>query len=184
MMLASKQLKVALLTTHIPLTEVPKQVSHERLSHILHILHHSLRHEFGIPKPHIGVCGLNPHAGENGHIGHEEQDIIIPTITALKAEGLHISGPFPADTLFAPSCAKQFDAILAMYHDQGLAPLKAQYFGEIVNISLGLPIIRTSVDHGTALDKAGTKQADESSLLLAVSYAIKLVQQKKQTAHE
>ncbi|MDF2940172.1 MAG: pdxA [Gammaproteobacteria bacterium] len=179
MLLASKKLKVALATTHIPLSEVPKNITKERLSTVLHILDRSLKNEFGIRHPHIAVCGLNPHAGENGHIGTEEQAVMIPCLDELKAQGLKLSGPLPADTVFAPQRSQEFDAILALYHDQGLAPLKARFFGEIVNITLGLPIIRTSVDHGTALDVAGTLAADERSLLLAISYAVKLVQQKR-----
>jgi len=178
MMLASKQLKVALVTMHVPIVEVPTLITQGRLEQTIGILHHALKQDFGLPNPKIAVCGLNPHAGENGHIGTEEQTIIIPVLEKLKSQGMQLVGPLPADTVFAPHHAKQYDAILAMYHDQGLAPLKALAFGEIVNISLGLPIIRTSVDHGTALDIAGTKHSDESSLVLAVQYAIKLAQQR------
>ncbi|MDO8953877.1 MAG: 4-hydroxythreonine-4-phosphate dehydrogenase PdxA [Gammaproteobacteria bacterium] len=179
MMLASKQLKVALTTVHMPLSQVPKNITEPRLTNTLRILNRALIQDFGIATPHIGVCGLNPHAGENGHLGSEENTIIIPALHKLKAEGLNLTGPLPADTLFAPEKSKQFDAIVAMYHDQGLAPLKALYFGQIVNISLGLPIIRTSVDHGTALDIAGSNAADEASLVLAVEYAISLAQYNK-----
>lgn len=171
MMLATEGLRVTLATTHLPLREVADAITAETLSQVLRITHHSLRKQFGITDPKILVCGLNPHAGESGHLGHEEVDIIIPTLEQLRTEGLNLRGPLPADTLFTPNYLKQADAVLAMYHDQGLPVLKHMGFGNAVNITLGLPIIRTSVDHGTALDLAGTGQADTGSLKTAIAYA-------------
>jgi 4-hydroxythreonine-4-phosphate dehydrogenase len=172
MMLAAPGLRVALATTHLPLARVAGALSRERLEAVLRCLHTGLRHRFGIGNPHILVAGLNPHAGEGGHLGHEEIDIIEPVVGLLSREGLHITGPLPADTLFTPPWLAQADAVLAMYHDQGLPVLKHMGFGHAVNITLGLPIIRTSVDHGTALEKAGTGKARAGSLMAALQTAI------------
>ncbi len=174
MLLAAGDLRVALATTHLPLCEVSAEITHERLWRVLTILDHDLRIRFKLPKPRILVCGLNPHAGESGHLGREEIDVIAPTIEALRAEGLDLIGPLPADTLFTPRHLEHADAVLAMYHDQGLPVLKYAGFGRAVNITLGLPIIRTSVDHGTALDLAGSGQADAGSLIAAFELAAKL----------
>ena len=173
-------LRVALATTHLPLAAVPAAITPETLTAVLHILDHDLRTKFGLAAPRILVAGLNPHAGESGHMGHEEIDTIIPTLDRLRAEGLNLIGPLPADTLFTPRVLPQGDAVLAMYHDQGLAPLKYATFGQGINITLGLPIIRTSVDHGTALDLAGRRLdgdapvADPGSLYAAVTLAAQL----------
>lgn len=174
MMLATEGLRVALATTHIPLAYVAKAITKERLLKVLTILHQDLQQKFGIANPKIYVCGLNPHAGEDGHLGREELDIIIPTLNELRADGMQLIGPLPADTLFQSKYLDNADAVLAMYHDQGLPVLKHMGFGRSVNISLGLPLIRTSVDHGTALDLAGTGKADAGSLFHAVNQAINL----------
>lgn len=174
MMLATEGLRVVLATTHIPLAYVSKAITAERLHKVLHITNTDLMLKFGINKPHIFVCGLNPHAGEGGHIGKEEILVINPALDALRAEGLNITGPLPADTIFNPKYLEQADVILAMYHDQGLPVLKYKGFGASVNITLGLPFIRTSVDHGTALDLAGTGQADVGSFNLAIEQAISI----------
>ena len=171
MMLACEKMRVALATTHLPLQEVPAAITADSLSQVIHILHAELRHKFSTDKPCIYVCGLNPHAGEDGHLGREELDIIIPALDKLRQQGINLVGPLPADTLFSPNNLKQADCVLAMYHDQGLPVLKYAGFGAAVNITLGLPIIRTSVDHGTALDLAGSGQASASSLLEAVRQA-------------
>lgn len=171
MMLATEGLRVALATTHLPLARVPEAITRNLLLRVIRILHHDLQQHFGIGQPRILVCGLNPHAGENGHLGHEEQDIIEPLIRELAAGGMQITGPLPADTLFTEKHLSSADAVLAMYHDQGLPVLKYKGFGKAVNITLGLPFIRTSVDHGTALDLAGTGKADHGSLLAAIHYA-------------
>ena len=171
MMLLNQVMRVALVTTHLPLKDVAAQITPERLTEVISIVHRDMQQKFGIAEPHIGICGLNPHAGEDGHLGREELDIISPTLDVLRSQGMHLSGPIPADTLFTPNKVKQFDAILAMYHDQGLAPLKYAGFGESVNLTLGLPIIRTSVDHGTALDIAGQGIADVGSLRAALKLA-------------
>lgn len=168
MMLATDELRVALVTTHLPLSQVPAAITPERLSQVTRILNRDLTRFFGLQRPRILVAGLNPHAGEGGHLGREELDIIEPTLDALRAEGLLLTGPLPADTLFTPHWLDKADAALAMYHDQGLPVLKFQGFGRAVNITLGLPIVRTSVDHGTALDLAGTGRADIGSLRQAV----------------
>jgi len=180
MMLAGGGLRVALATTHLPLKEVPAAIRPEPLTETLRILERDLRTKFGIARPRIAVCGLNPHAGEGGYLGSEENDVIAPVIAALLAEGMHVSGPYPADTIFVPSHADGYDAILAMYHDQGLPVLKHASFGNGVNITLGLPFIRTSVDHGTALDLAGTGRADPGSLFAAVELAIELASIKRE----
>ena len=171
MMLASPSLKVALATTHLPLQQVSQAITEQSLSQIINILDSDLKTKFGISSPRILVCGLNPHAGEDGHLGMEEIDTIIPTLEKLRASGINLIGPIPADTAFTPASLKGADAVLAMYHDQGLPVLKAEGFGEAVNITLGLPIIRSSVDHGTALDLAGSGTADTGSLLTAIAMA-------------
>lgn len=179
MMLATEGLRVVLATTHIPLAYVSKAITAERLHKVLHITNTDLMLKFGIKKPHIFVCGLNPHAGEDGHIGKEEILVINPALDALRAEGLNITGPLPADTIFNPKYLEQADAVLAMYHDQGLPVLKYKGFGASVNITLGLPFIRTSVDHGTALELAGTGTADTGSFILAIEKAISIATQKQ-----
>jgi len=172
MLLATEELRVALVTTHLPLQEVAAAITPLRLKQIIRLLHRDLQQRFGYPQPRILVCGLNPHAGEEGHLGREELDIIIPTLDELRRdEGMQLLGPWPADTLFTEKNLAQGDAVLAMYHDQGLPVLKYQGFGRAANITLGLPIIRTSVDHGTALELAGTGQAHTGSLLTALNYA-------------
>ncbi|AZT85303.1 4-hydroxythreonine-4-phosphate dehydrogenase PdxA [Marinobacter sp. NP-4(2019)] len=168
MMLATEELRVALVTTHLPLKDVAAAITPERLAQVVRILHADLRTFFGIEHPRILVAGLNPHAGEGGHLGREELEVIEPTLDALRAEGMTLTGPLPADTLFTPHWLDNADAALAMYHDQGLPVLKFQGFGRAVNITLGLPIVRTSVDHGTALDLAGTGTADAGSLHAAI----------------
>ena len=177
MLLASDGLKVALATTHLPLAAVPAAITQESLRTTLKIVEQDLRQRFGIARPRILVLGLNPHAGENGVLGSEEQTTIRPVIEALQAEGLTVSGPVAADTAFTATSLAGCDVVVAMYHDQGLPVLKALHFGEIVNVTLGLPIIRTSVDHGTALGLAGTGRATHASLRAAVEFAIKLAQQ-------
>ena len=176
MMLAAPGLRVALATTHLPLTEVSRAITHEHLSGVLRILHTDLQAKFGITNPQILVCGLNPHAGEGGHLGREEIEVIEPVLEQLRNEGFKLRGPVPADTAFIPASLAGVDAVLAMYHDQGLPVLKAHDFAHAINITLGLPFVRTSVDHGTALELAGTGQADISSLRAAVTAALKLVQ--------
>lgn len=168
MMLATDELRVALVTTHLPLSEVPGAITPERITQVTRILNQDLKRFFGVAQPHILVAGLNPHAGEGGHLGREELDVIEPTLESLREEGMTLTGPLPADTLFTPHWLDNADAALAMYHDQGLPVLKFQGFGRAVNITLGLPIVRTSVDHGTALDLAGTGRADLGSLRQAV----------------
>jgi 4-hydroxythreonine-4-phosphate dehydrogenase len=174
MMLATPGLRVALLTTHLPLSKVSQAVTAERLRRVATTLHQDLQHRFGLKQPRILVCGLNPHAGEQGHLGQEEIEIIEPVLAELNAAGMQLIGPMPADTLFTPVMLQQADAVLAMYHDQGLPVLKHMGFGKAVNITLGLPIIRTSVDHGTALPLAGTGQADLGSLCYAVKVAVEM----------
>jgi len=176
MMLATTGLRVALATTHLPLSAVPAAITEPLLVDIITILNAELKTKYNIKNPNIFVCGLNPHAGESGHMGREEIEVIEPTLDKLRAQGIHLTGPLPADTLFQDKYLQQADAVLAMYHDQGLPVLKYKGFGQSVNITLGLPFIRTSVDHGTALDLAGTGKADSSSLLCAVHEAITMVQ--------
>lgn len=176
-------LRVALVTTHLPLRAVADAISTERISRVSRILAADLTRQFGIAAPRIAVCGLNPHAGENGHLGHEELDIIIPTLAALQAEGLNLRGPFPADTLFTPRHLAEADAVLAMYHDQGLAVLKYAGFGNAANITLGLPMVRTSVDHGTALDLAGQGRASPDSLKVAIRLARQLADTQSASRH-
>lgn len=174
MMLATEGLRVALATTHLPLRAVPDALTQPLLEQVLCILDGDLRRQFGIAKPRILVCGLNPHAGEGGHMGREEIDVMEPVLARLRAQGMTLIGPLPADTLFQPKYLEQADAVLAMYHDQGLPVLKYKGFGGAVNITLGLPYIRTSVDHGTALDLAGTGKANPGSLLTAIEYATRM----------
>ncbi len=174
MLLVGGGLRVALATTHLALSEVPRAITRERLERIMRILDADLKRRFGIARPRILVAGLNPHAGESGYLGREEIDIIAPAIEALKREGVQVSGPFPADTLFTPRVLAQGDAALAMFHDQGLPVLKHAAFGEAVNVTLGLPIIRTSVDHGTALDLAGGGEVDSGSLKEAIALAFEM----------
>ncbi|MFI4914361.1 MAG: 4-hydroxythreonine-4-phosphate dehydrogenase PdxA [Steroidobacterales bacterium] len=176
MLLVAGGLRVALATTHLPLRAVSDALSVPRLLAQLRILAHALGVYWALPQARIAVCGLNPHAGESGHLGDEEQRIIMPAIAAARAHGLAVEGPFPADTLFVPRHVKGYDAVLAMYHDQGLPVLKAAGFGEAVNITLGLPIIRTSVDHGTALDLAGSGTAEAGSLIAAIETAAAMAQ--------
>lgn len=175
MMLATETLRVALATTHLPLKAVSDAITPALLNDVVTILHHDLRTKFGIREPHILVCGLNPHAGEGGHMGTEEIDTIIPVLDSLRAKGMNLSGPLPADTLFQPKYLDHADAVLAMYHDQGLPVLKYQGFGRGVNITLGLPFIRTSVDHGTALELAGQGKAEVGSFITALNLAIKMI---------
>ncbi|VXA57405.1 4-hydroxythreonine-4-phosphate dehydrogenase (4-(phosphohydroxy)-L-threonine dehydrogenase) [Acinetobacter proteolyticus] len=177
MMLATKTLRVALATTHLPLRDVPNAITKERLQQVIDILIHDLKTKFKIAAPRILVCGLNPHAGEDGYLGREEIEVINPVLESYRAQGINMSLSLPADTLFTPENLKDADAVLAMYHDQGLPVLKSQGFGEAVNITLGLPFIRTSVDHGTALSLAGTGQAKASSLHVAVDLALDLARQ-------
>ena len=174
MMLAGGGLRVALATTHLPLAAVSAALTGARLAAVLRILDADLRGKFGIAAPRILVCGLNPHAGEGGHLGREEIEVIEPALRALQAEGLRLTGPVPADTAFLPERLAGHDAVLAMYHDQGLPVLKRAAFGHGVNVTLGLPIVRTSVDHGTALDLAGTGRADPGSLREALRMALEL----------
>jgi len=171
MMLVGGGMRVALATTHLALKDVPHAITPGLLEAVLRIIHSDLRLRFGIAQPRILVAGLNPHAGEGGHLGREELDVMIPVLDRLRAEGMDVSAPLPADTLFTPERLARCDCVLAMYHDQGLPVLKHASFGQGVNITLGLPIIRTSVDHGTALDLAGTGKADEGSLREAIRLA-------------
>ncbi len=175
MMLASPELRVALATTHLPLRAVSSAIDANSLERTLRIVHNELRAKFGFAQPRIAVLGLNPHAGESGHIGREEIETIIPTMHKLRKEGMSLIGPLPADTAFVPAQRQHYDAVLAMYHDQALPVLKSEAFDRTVNITLGLPFIRTSVDHGTALDLAGSGKADPSSLIAAAHMALNLV---------
>jgi 4-hydroxythreonine-4-phosphate dehydrogenase len=174
MMLASKEMRVALATTHLPLRDVSAAITIESLIEVITILHRDLVKWWKIKQPRIAVCGLNPHAGESGHLGDEEIRVIGPAIDRLAKNGLRVSGPIPADTAFVPRILAELDAVVAMYHDQGLPVIKHAGFDTAVNITLGLPILRTSVDHGTALDLAGTGRADSSSLASAIALAIEL----------
>ena len=175
MMLATEGLRVALTTTHLPLKDVAAAITPELLRNVLKILNKDLQDKFNLAQPRILVCGLNPHAGEGGHLGREEIDIIQPVLESLRQQGMQLTGPLPADTLFTPKYLQDTDAVLAMYHDQGLPVLKYKGFGRACNITLGLPIVRTSVDHGTALDLAGTGKADHGSLLTAIAAASKMI---------
>ena len=174
MLLVARELRVALVSTHMPLSKVPGYLTRERIAAVIQVLHSELKQKFGIATPRILVCGLNPHAGEGGHLGNEERDVIEPVIRSCQENGLDVVGPVPADTAFTP-VAGPADAVLAMYHDQGLPVIKYAGFGTAVNLTLGLPIIRTSVDHGTALDIAGQGTADTGSMLAAVNMAAQLV---------
>jgi len=174
MLLAGGGLRVALATTHLALAQVPAAITRPLLRSVLQILDRDLKRRFGIAKPRILVAGLNPHAGESGYLGREEIDVITPVIAGLRGEGMSLEGPFPADTLFTPRVLAQGDAVLAMFHDQGLPVLKHAAFGEAVNVTLGLPVIRTSVDHGTALDRAGTGEIDAGSLRAAIALAFEM----------
>lgn len=176
MMLTGGGMRVALVTTHLPIKAVAAAITRTALSETLLILHRSLMRDFGIAEPRILVAGLNPHAGEGGHLGREEIDIIEPVLGEMRAAGMHLTGPLPADTLFQPRYLQQADAVLAMYHDQGLPVLKHASFGEGINVTLGLPIVRTSVDHGTALELAGTGQAHDGSLRAAIDLAWQMAQ--------
>ncbi|WP_437880210.1 4-hydroxythreonine-4-phosphate dehydrogenase PdxA [Pseudomonas sp. LRF_L74] len=182
MMLATHGLRVALVTTHLPLKDVAAAITPERLARVTRILHADLRDKFGLANPRILVCGLNPHAGEGGHLGREEIEVIEPTLARLREEGMDLVGPLPADTLFTPKHLEQCDAVLAMYHDQGLPVLKYKGFGAAVNITLGLPIIRTSVDHGTALDLAGSGRIDTGSLKVALETASQMAAAREERA--
>lgn len=174
MMLACPGLRVALATTHLPLRDVPDAISKELLEKVIRILHKDLVERYAIAEPNILVCGLNPHAGESGHMGREEIEVIEPVLDMLREEGMRLSQPMPADTLFTPRHLDNANAVLAMFHDQGLPVLKHKGFGSAVNVTLGLPIIRTSVDHGTACELAGTGEIDSGSLIAAVNEAMKL----------
>lgn len=183
MMLAAPGLRVSLVTTHLPLREVADALTPERLEAVIRITEGALHNQFGIDRPRLQILGLNPHAGESGHLGHEDQDIIQPVIQRLRAEGLDLAGPVPADTAFNPPRIAESDAVVAMYHDQGLPVLKHMGFGRAVNITLGLPFIRTSVDHGTALDLAGKGLADTGSLEAAILAAENMAMQKSPGNH-
>lgn len=178
MMLTAGSLRVALATTHLPLKDVPTAITESSLEEVITILHDDLLQRFGIVKPTILVCGLNPHAGENGYLGMEEIEIITPTLHRLRREGIDLIGPLPADTLFTPRHLEQADAVLAMYHDQGLPVLKHVGFGHAINVTLGLKIIRTSVDHGTALDLAGGGEVETGSMIAAIQLARQLAMHK------
>jgi len=180
MLLAAGKLRVALVTTHVPLAQVSGLITPQRLERVIRILHTDLQLRFGIAQPRIRVCGLNPHAGEGGHLGREEIDVITPALRKLRAAGITLDGPVPADTAFTPDSIRQSDAILAMYHDQGLPVLKHVGFGRAVNVTLGLPLIRTSVDHGTALELAGSGRADCGSLQAALEAAVDMARRSRQ----
>ncbi|OIO74240.1 MAG: 4-hydroxythreonine-4-phosphate dehydrogenase PdxA [Zetaproteobacteria bacterium CG1_02_53_45] len=174
MMLASASLRVALLTTHLAISDVPAALSTQASINCIRIVHHDLQQRFGIEQPRLALCGLNPHAGEQGHFGREEIDILAPAVAAVRLQGINITDPIPADTAFSANNRHHFDAIICCYHDQALIPIKAISFGESVNITLGLPFIRTSVDHGTALDLAGSEDVSYSSLIEAIHMAIQM----------
>jgi 4-hydroxythreonine-4-phosphate dehydrogenase len=179
MMLATQELRVALATTHLPLKEVSAAITIDSLCRILEVLNHDLQKWWGMATPRIAVCGLNPHAGEGGHLGDEEIRVISPAIALMRERGLKVTGPIPADTAFVPTQLAQYDAVLAMYHDQGLPVIKHSGFDRAVNITLGLPILRTSVDHGTALDLAGSGRADASSLKAALHLALAILRRAR-----
>lgn len=178
MMLVSGGLRVALATTHLPLSAVSASITRELLVRVLRILDQDLRTCFGIAEPRIIVCGLNPHAGESGHLGREEIEVITPALQYLRAQGMHLTGPAPADTAFTPHMLQQADAVLAMFHDQGLPVIKYAGFDNAINVTLGLPIIRTSVDHGTALPLAGTGKAEPGSLIAAIELATEMAKRR------
>ncbi len=175
MMLAARDLRVALVTTHLPLKDVSRHITAQRLSDVIRVLHHDLQTRFGLSRPRMLVCGLNPHAGEGGHLGREEIEVIAPVLESLREDDLELIGPLPADTAFTPKQLAGVDAVLAMYHDQGLPVLKHYGFGSAVNITLGLPFIRTSVDHGTALDLAGHGEVDAGSMHAALQTALDMI---------
>ena len=175
MMLASPSMRVVLVTTHLPLRNVATAITAEAVRETIRITHHDLVTRFGLTEPRIAVCGLNPHAGEGGHLGDEEITVIHPVLAELRAQRLRITGPLPADTAFTPGITQGHDVIVAMYHDQGLPPLKQTGFGKAINVTLGLPLIRTSVDHGTALDIAGQGIADSGSFVCAIDQALELI---------
>ena len=179
MMLATEDLRVALATTHLPIKEVSAAITIESLCQVLGILDHDLREWWGLKAPRIAVCGLNPHAGESGHLGTEEINVIAPAIARMRERGINVTGPVPADTAFVPARLAECDAVLAMYHDQGLPVIKHSGFDRAVNVTLGLPILRTSVDHGTALDLAGTGKADHRSLAAAIRLAVSLAARRR-----
>ena len=181
MMLAGGGLRVALATTHLPLKDVSAAITPLSLEQTIRILHAEMRNKYGLPAPRILVAGLNPHAGEGGYLGREEIEVITPVLERLRAEGMILLGPLPADTMFTPPMLAQGDCVLAMYHDQGLTALKYASFGQGINVTLGLPIIRTSVDHGTALDRAGSGRADPGSLRVAVDQAVEMAQRSAPT---
>ncbi|MBL8498750.1 4-hydroxythreonine-4-phosphate dehydrogenase PdxA [Nitrosomonas sp. JL21] len=183
MMLVGGNMRVTLATTHLPLKDVAAAITADTIAKKLSIIHRDLVTRFKIPSPCIAVAGLNPHAGESGHLGREEIDIIIPVLNQLRAEGMNLIGPLPADTLFTPAQLQHYDCVFAMYHDQGLPVLKHASFGEGVNVTLGLPIIRTSVDHGTALELAGSGRAHASSLRAAIELALQLAENSRSTHH-
>ena len=182
MMLAGAGMRVALVTTHLALRDVARHITRENLEQTLRIVRQDLVERFAIPRPRIAVAGLNPHAGESGYLGREEIEVIIPVLEELRARGFDLAGPLPADTLFTPERLKNYDCVLAMYHDQGLPALKYASFGSGINVTLGLPIIRTSVDHGTALDLAGTGRANVGSLIQAVGLAVELARSAKRAS--
>ena len=171
MMLMNRDLRVALVTTHLPLARVPGAITRDLLESVINVVHADLVSRFGITAPRLSICGINPHAGEGGYLGHEEQETVEPVVRALRDKGLDLAGPLPADTAFTPEALRGVDAVISMYHDQGLPVLKSRGFGEIVNVTLGLPLIRTSVDHGTAFDLAGTGRANDGSLRAALACA-------------
>ncbi|MFV1992664.1 MAG: 4-hydroxythreonine-4-phosphate dehydrogenase PdxA [Acidiferrobacterales bacterium] len=178
MVLATEKLRVALVTTHLPLKEVASNITRARLLSVLQVLRHDLRQYFDIANPRIAVCGLNPHAGEDGHLGREEIEIIAPVLAELNQQGYNLTGPVSADTIFTEKSLLNFDVVLVMYHDQGLPVIKHAGFGKTVNITLGLPFIRTSVDHGTALELAGKNKIDNNSLRLAMTMAAQMARKK------
>jgi 4-hydroxythreonine-4-phosphate dehydrogenase len=182
MLLATDNLRVALATIHMPLREVPDTITAALIIEISEIIDHDLRSRFGLDNPHIKICGLNPHAGENGYLGHEELESIIPAIETLQSRGLNVSGPYPADTVFTPTALADADVVLAMYHDQGLPVLKHAGFHNAINTTLGLPIIRSSVDHGTALDLAGSDKSNPGSLIAAINSAMFQIKCSRLTA--
>ena len=184
MMLTHGSMRVALVTTHLPLTAVSGALSRDRLAAVLRVVHHDLQKRFALPNPRLLVCGLNPHAGEGGYLGREEIEIITPVLNQLRGDGMQVTGPVAADTAFTPESLAGADVVVSMYHDQGLPVLKARGFGDIVNITLGLPIIRTSVDHGTALHLAGTGQANSSSLIAALECALAMVHREHAGAEQ
>jgi 4-hydroxythreonine-4-phosphate dehydrogenase len=181
MMLASNDLRVALLTTHMALRNVPDALSIQATVDSLRIIHHDIQNRFGINNPRLGLCSLNPHAGEQGHFGHEEIDILEPAVNIARIEGMNVTGPWPADTIFSAPMRKNFDVIICCYHDQALIPIKALSFGKSVNVTLGLPFIRTSVDHGTALARAGSDQVSYSSLVAAIRMARQMAEKSAVT---